>query len=144
MKKSRVISAFCLALAFPLSATADPSVGIGLSFVFGGGKVDTGIGLRLFSDDRQDRAAASIGADFLFKEKRIRPTIGAAYLGKNTYIGLDMGFGLNGEGIDFGLGVGGVNTKGKAPAAAAPAAPVAPAPVAPTPVVVVTPVSEEA
>jgi hypothetical protein len=54
----------------------------------------------------------------MLQSQRFRPTVGAAYLGDGNYIGLDMGFGLNGEGIDFGVGIGGVNTD--APAVVAP------------------------
>lgn len=109
MTKS-ILTATALTLCLALPAAADPSVGFGLSLSYGGGKVDTGISLRLFSNDEQDKFAASVGLDYMFKSKRIRPTVGAAYLGTNSYIGLDMGFGLKGEGIDFGLGIGVVNT----------------------------------
>jgi opacity protein-like surface antigen len=122
-------AAFTLALAVPVSA--DPSVGFGLSFSFGGGSVDYGVGVRVFSDDKQDKFAASVGLDYMFQSQRWRPTVGAAYLGDNSYIGLDMGFGLNGEGIDFGVGVGGVNTDEPAEAVA----PVVTPPVVTPPVV---------
>jgi len=101
-------AAFTMALAAP--ASADPSLGFGLSLSFGGGDVDYGVGVRVFSDDKQDEFAASVGLDYMFQSQRLRPTVGAAYLGDDSYIGIDMGFGLNGEGIDFGVGVGGVNT----------------------------------
>jgi opacity protein-like surface antigen len=107
-KRILTAAAFTLALAAP--ASADPSLGFGLSLTFGGGDVDYGIGVRVFSDDEQDEFAGSVGVDYMFKSQRIRPTVGAAYLGDDSYIGVDMGFGLNGEGIDFGVGVGGTNT----------------------------------
>lgn len=117
------LTATTVTLGMALPAFADPTIGLGLSLSFGGGKVETGIGLRVFSDNRPDSAVGSVGLDYMFKSKRIRPTVGVAYLGTNSYIGLDMGFGLNGEGIDFGLGLGGVNTK----------APIAPVIVQPIP-----------
>jgi hypothetical protein len=101
-------AAFTFALAVPVSA--DPSLGFGLSLSFGSGSVDYGVGVRVFSDDKQDEFAASVGLDYMLQSQRFRPTVGAAYLGDNNFIGLDMGFGLNGEGIDFGVGIGGVNT----------------------------------
>ena len=107
-KRILTAAAFTLALAAP--ASADPSLGFGLSLTFGGGDVDYGIGVRVFSDDEQDEFAGSVGVDYMFKSQRIRPTVGAAYLGDDSYIGVDMGFGLNGEGIDLGVGVGGTNT----------------------------------
>lgn len=104
------MTAFTLALATP--AIADPSLGLGLSLSFGGGgDVDYGVGLRVFSDNEPDELAASVGVDYMFSSQRIRPTIGVAYLGDDAYIGINMGFGINGEGIDLGVGIGGVNTQ---------------------------------
>jgi hypothetical protein len=91
------------------SAVSHPALSLGLSFSFGGGSVDYGVGVRVFSNNEQDEFAASFGLDYMFQSQRWRPTVGAAYLGDNSYIGLDIGFDLNGEGIDFGVGVGGVN-----------------------------------
>ena len=109
----RIFTAAAVTMALAAPASADPSVGFGLSMSFGGGDVDYGVGVRVFSNDEQDEFAASVGLDYMFQSQRLRPTIGAAYLGDNNYIGLDVGFGLNGEGIDFGVGVGGVNTTGQ-------------------------------
>jgi hypothetical protein len=117
-KKIYVIAALSLGLAAP--ALADPSIGIGLSLSFGAGKAETSVGVRLLSDNRRDKAAASLGLDYMLQSQRIRPTVGVAYLGHNNYIGADMGF-VNG-GLDFGLSAGGVKTKTKAaPAVVAPA-----------------------
>jgi hypothetical protein len=110
---ARILTATALTLGLALPAQADPTLGLGLSFSFGGGSVETGVGVRLFSDDQRDSAVATVGVDYMFQSKRIRPTVGAAYLGDNRYIGLDMGFDLNGGGVDFGVGVGGVNTQDK-------------------------------
>lgn len=98
-------------------ALADPTVGLGLSFSFGGGKVDTGIELRVFSDNRRNRAVGSLGVDYMLSSQSWRGTVGAAYLGNNSYIGLDLGIGLRDGAIDFGIGVGGANTI-RAPGAA--------------------------
>lgn len=111
-KKFLAVVAVSMAMASP--SVADPLLGIGLTMTFGGGKSDTGLGIRVFSDDKRDSMVGSIGLDYMFKAKRVRPTVGAAYLGDNGYIGLDMGFDLNGGGIDFGLGVGGVGGAKKA------------------------------
>jgi|TARA_R110002049_G_scaffold29972_5_gene102130 hypothetical protein len=109
-----ILTATALTLGLAVPASADPSLGFGLSMTFGGGNVDYGAGIRVFSTDEQDEFAASLGLDYMFKSQRVRPTVGAAYLGDNSYIGLDLGLGLNGEGIDFGVGIGGVNTDGGA------------------------------
>ena len=121
--KRYILAATVATLGMAMPAVADPTVGIGISFAFGGGKVDTGVGIRVFSNNRREKAAATLGVDYMFTGQRIRPTVGVAYLGSNSYIGLDMGFGFNGEGVDFGLGVGGVKTKRAKVAPAAPATP---------------------
>ena len=116
---SRPLRRFALICALPaLLATpvaADPTIGLGLSFSFGGGQVNTGVGLRVFSDNRRDSVVGSVGVDYMFGTRSWRGTVGAAYLGNNAYIGLDLGIGLGDGAIDFGLGVGGANTK-RAPA----------------------------
>ena len=87
--KISAILATTLALATP--ALADPTVGLGLSFSFGGGKPQTGIGLRVFSDDQRDSFVGSVGVDYMFGTQSFRGTVGGAYLGNDTYLGLDMG-----------------------------------------------------
>jgi hypothetical protein len=101
-------------------AAADPAVGIGFSMSFGRGQTETGMGLRVFSNDRRDKAVGSVGVDYMFGSKRWRGTVGAAYLGRNAYVGLDLGFDFKDGGIDFGPSVGAVRTK------APPAAPTTP------------------
>jgi hypothetical protein len=109
MKKS-LPAAAATVLAMSLPAAADPTIGIGLSFAFqGGSNTEAGVGLRLFSDNRADSFAGSLGVDYLFKSKRLRPTVGLAYLGSDAYLSVDMGFG--GEGLDFGLGAGLLDTE---------------------------------
>lgn len=108
-------------------ALADPTVGLGLTFTFGGGQVDTGLGLRVFSDDDSESVVASVGIDYMFRSQSWRGTVGAAYLGEDAYIGLDLGLGLGDRSIDFGISVGGVNTEdgsgGGAPAVTPPPPP---------------------
>ncbi|MFN4170580.1 MAG: hypothetical protein ACK4GW_02380 [Pseudorhodobacter sp.] len=125
MTPTAVLLALGLALPLASPARADPAVGVGVSILFGG---ESSLGLRIFSSDRRNRAAASVGLDYVFRSQRIRPTIGAAYLGNNAYIGLDMGLDLARGGVDFSAGIGVTKTKRRA------AAPVVP----PPPVVVVT------
>lgn len=113
-------SAFAAPLTVALLATpaaADPTLGIGISFSFGGGSsVQTGIGARLFSDDEEDSTVASLGIDYLFQSGTWRPTIGVAYLGDDVYLGLDLGYRLDGSGFDYGLSIGGTDTKKDDPA----------------------------
>ena len=116
---------FC-SLLFLLAtpALADPALGIGVSFIFGG---DTAIGLRVFSDDEPEEFVASIGVDYVIGAQRVRPTIGAAYLDDSIYFGLDMGYDFNRGALDFSVGIGAVDTNEPA-AAASPAPAPAPAP----------------
>jgi hypothetical protein len=127
MRLLSITALFALGLAAPVQA--DPAVGLGLSFTFGTGGVNTGLGIRVFSDDREDRVVGAIGLDYQFATGTFRGTVGPAYLGRNSYIGLDLGFGLNGGGVDFGIGLGGAGTKKPAAPAAAPDPVTGPGPV---------------
>lgn len=105
--------------AFALPAQADTTFGLGLSLSFGGGAgPQTSVGLRVFSDDDKNSVSASVGFDYLLQSRKIRPSVGLAYLGSNTYIGADLGF-TPGQGLNFGLGLGLSNTQ--SPAVAGPA-----------------------
>ncbi|WP_372990235.1 hypothetical protein [Sulfitobacter sp.] len=110
MKKS-LIAASALALSLASPALADPTVGFGLNLTFGGGKVNTGVGVRLFSNDEKDKAAASLGLDYMFGTQSFRGSLGAAYLMDNSYIELNGGYDFNSGGFDFGIGGGGTNTQ---------------------------------
>lgn len=110
MSKS-FIAASALALTISTPALADPTLGFGLNFTFGGGKVNTGVGVRLFSDDEQDQAAASLGLDYMFGTQSVRGSLGAAYLFDNSYIELNGGYDFSNGGFDFGIGAGGTNTQ---------------------------------
>lgn len=114
MKISGTLLAVALGMSIAAPAVADPTIGLGLSYSFGGGKSETGIGLRLFSDNTRDSVVGSLGVDYQFSSKSWRGTLGAAYLGKNTYIGLDMG--LGGGGVDYGVSLGAVGSKAKSSA----------------------------
>jgi len=94
--------------AVPVSA--DPTFGIGFSLSFGGGQTQVGAGVRVFSDDDEDEVAASVGLDYLFTSQSLRPTIGAAYLFDNGYVGADVGYDFTRGGIDFGAGAGFADT----------------------------------
>ena len=62
--KPLIALAALLSLSTP--ALADPTVGLGLSFSFGGGKPQTGVGLRVFSDNERDSFVGSVGVDYMF------------------------------------------------------------------------------
>ena len=111
MSLTKISAVLATTLTLTTPALADPTVGLGLSFSFGGGKPQTGIGLRVFSDDERDSFVGSVGVDYMFGTQSFRGTVGGAYLGNNTYIGLDMGLDFNGGGVGFGFGAGGAGTK---------------------------------
>ncbi|PTV93666.1 hypothetical protein C8J27_11331 [Rhodobacter aestuarii] len=111
MSLTKITTVFATTFALATPALADPTLGLGLSFSFGGGKPQTGIGLRVFSDDERDSFVGSVGVDYMFGTQSFRGTVGGAYLGNDTYLGLDMGFDFNGGGFGFGFGAGGVGTK---------------------------------
>ncbi len=115
--RSLALTSACL-LAFATPTLADPTVGLGLSFSFGGGASQTGVGFRVFSDNDRDSLAATAGVDYLFGSGSLRGTVGGAWMGNSTYLGLDVGLGFSGGGIDYGISAGGVKTK--KPAASAP------------------------
>ena len=130
-RKLRILTMTCAVPALMASpALADPAVGFGFTIKFGSGVVEPGFGIRIFSDDEEDAGAVSIGLDYMFFSQTWRGTAGIAYLGDDWFVGFDLGFGLSGEGVDFGISAGGVDTK--APAVAAPAPP-PPAPPPPPP-----------
>lgn len=105
-----------IAAAFSVMATtpviADPTLGFGLSFSFGAGKAETGVGLRVFSDNKQDTVVGSVGVDYMFQSQRWRPTVGAAYLGDDLYFGGDLGYNFSTGGVDFGFSGGATKTEG--------------------------------
>jgi hypothetical protein len=109
MSKS-LIAASALALTLSTPVLADPALGFGLNFTFGNGGVNTGVGVRAFSDDEQDKAAASVGLDYMFGSQSWRGSLGAAYMMDNSYIELNGGYDFNNGGFDFGIGGGWVNT----------------------------------
>ncbi|GLQ35978.1 hypothetical protein GCM10007939_22620 [Amylibacter marinus] len=104
------ISASILVLALSTPALADPAVGFGLNFTFGEGKVNTGVGVRVFSNNEEDNAAASVGLDYMFGTQNWRGSLGAAYMMDKTYIELNGGYDFDNGGFDFGLGGGWANT----------------------------------
>jgi hypothetical protein len=106
-----VLSGPALADELPSPVTkSKPTVGLGLSFAFGAGKVEPSVGVRVFSGNVKGHGVATLGLDYVFGTQRVRPTIGAAILGTNSYFGIDMGYSLGGGGFDFGIGAGGLKT----------------------------------
>ncbi|MFC3615609.1 hypothetical protein ACFORG_17770 [Lutimaribacter marinistellae] len=121
----RLVLAAGLALATASPVAADPTFGVGLTFVFGDGN-GPGLTVKVFSDDEEDSVVASLGIDYLFQANRWRPNIGVAYLGEGWYIGPDLGLVLGDDQASVGISAGWADTE--APPAAAPAPPPGPTP----------------
>jgi len=120
MQKS-FLTALPILLALGAPVAADPTVGLGLTFTWGGGtQGDTGIGLRVFSDDERSEVVGSLGVDYMLRSQRIRPNVGIAYLAAKSYVGMDIGFDFGGGGVDVGVGLGVANTRKKSAPAVVP------------------------
>ncbi|MBE1293286.1 MAG: hypothetical protein GJ677_12420 [Rhodobacteraceae bacterium] len=82
---------------------ADPSFGLGLTYVFGG---DWAAGVRVFHDDEPDSAVLALGVDYKFGAGSLRPTVGAAYLEDDYYLDFSLGYDTQLQALDYGVGVG--------------------------------------
>ncbi|MCW1917959.1 hypothetical protein NX862_04270 [Rhodobacter sp. KR11] len=107
-KMTKMAAVVATMAAAPVAA--DPVVGLGLTFWFGSGQTQTGVGLRVFSDDQNESVVGSVGVDYILQGGAIRPTLGIAYLQDNAYVGADLGFDMAGGPIQFGAGIGVTNT----------------------------------
>lgn len=96
-----------------VTRSGNPTVALTLSFAFGSGGVEPGIGLRVLSDNRRTRAAATVGLDYMFTSESFRGTVGAAYIGRNIVGGADVGYNFSSGNFDFGLSAGGAPTKSR-------------------------------
>lgn len=109
--KANIIITTTILMVLSTPVLSDPTVGFGISIGFGPGKQpETGMGLRVFSDDQPENTVASFGVDYIFGSSSFRPTAGIAQLEGNSYIGLDLGYDLQRGAIDFGASAGFVNT----------------------------------
>ncbi|MFL0803412.1 MAG: hypothetical protein K6L81_06815 [Agarilytica sp.] len=94
------------------STASDVSYGVGVTWM---PKNGFSVGARIFSDDEQDSVVASVGLDYAFKSKGLRPAAGVAYLGDNSYGEISLGYDLTEKGINYGFGVGYADTEEEAP-----------------------------
>ncbi|MDD7970032.1 hypothetical protein [Roseinatronobacter alkalisoli] len=111
------------AAPFAAKTKSRPAIGLGLTVAFGSGRVETGIGLRVFSGNRRNRAVGSLSLDYMFNSQSLRAGVGVAYLGNNIFGGADVGYNFTHRDIDFGLNLGGANTRRGNVQAPAPVAP---------------------
>lgn len=101
------LSAALAAMLSAMPVSAEPTVGLGLSLVFGSSATpEMGVGVRLLSDNDRDSDVITGGVDYMVASQRWRGTVGIARLGSEAFIGADLGFGLDGGGFDMGLSLG--------------------------------------
>ena len=115
-------TALALVLALSAPAAADPTLGLGATFTWGGGSQgDTGVGLRAFSNDERGEFVGTLGVDYMLGTQRVRPNVGVAYLAAKSYVGMDVGYDFGSGGVDVGIGLGLANSHKKSTPAPAPA-----------------------
>lgn len=118
MKKAMIGVAFALAFGAGTASADDIGLGIGLTWVFGNdGNSGAAIGLKAFSSREEDKAAGSLGLDYHFATGALRPNIGIAWIGDDIFADANFGYNMAVGKIDFGLGIGAVNSKPEAAAA---------------------------
>jgi hypothetical protein len=117
MPKKTFLQVTVLSLAIGTPAFADPTFGLGISLSFGAklSQPDIGLGARIFSDDQNGEIVGSIGLDYMFNDRRLRPTAGVAYLGNDTFLGFDLGYNTMTSELGFGLSSGFANTNNDVP-----------------------------
>ncbi|MDU9414276.1 hypothetical protein [Pseudomonas sp. zfem005] len=93
----------------PTLASADVGFGVGLSYVFGNGG-GLSVGVKAFSNDEDNETVGSLGLDYLVQSGAFRPNIGVAYQGEGYFSGADVGYNLDSQSVDFGLGGGWSNS----------------------------------
>ncbi len=101
MKVYIIAGALASLVAIPAPVLAEPSIGFGVSYVFGGG---VAVGARVFSTDQPDKAAVGLGVDYNINSRTWRPNVGVAYLQDDIY--MDLSLGLSGGLVDYGVGIG--------------------------------------
>ncbi len=95
-----------------ISFAGDIGYGVGITWMPQNG---FSVGARVFSDDEEDSVVASLGLDYAFKSKSLRPAAGVAYLGDSNYGEITLGYNLGEKEIDYGFGVGYADTTEEAP-----------------------------
>ena len=92
-------------------ATAnDIGFGVGVSYVFGQGPA---IGIKAFSDDEENKAAATLGLDYVFASGSFRPNVGIGYQGEGYFGDANLGYSLKTRNFDFATGAGWSDADGK-------------------------------
>ena len=114
MKNITMACALMAAFACPTPSLSDPAVGFGITLLTNG---EAAISLRVFSDNRRYKPAASLGVDYNLESESFRPAIGVAYLDRSAYVDATVGIDLKTNEIDFGIGAGGL-WNSRAPVAA--------------------------
>lgn len=116
LKKLSLAAVVATSLVTP-TAQAGAGIGAGITYVFGEGLA---VGVKIFTDDEEDKAVGSLGLDYIVNSGAWRPNVGIGYLGDNIYGDLNAGYNYREGAWDYGVGVGVLDTdedKAAAPAA---------------------------
>lgn len=106
-KTMHVLAGTALILTSVGASASDVGFGIGISYVFGEGPA---LGIKAFSNDEDNEAVVSVGLDYVFSSQSIRPNIGVGYQGEGYYGDANVGYSLEKQTVDFGLGGGWSNS----------------------------------
>ncbi|ROZ84170.1 hypothetical protein EF096_10490 [Pseudomonas neustonica] len=100
--RSAVAAAILSTVSFGATAN-DIGFGVGVSYVFGQGPA---IGIKAFSDDEENKAAATLGLDYVFASGSFRPNVGIGYQGEGYFGDANLGYSLKTRNFDFATGAG--------------------------------------
>lgn len=112
LKKLSLAAVVAASLTTPI-AQADAGVGAGITYVFGQG---VAVGLKVFTNDEEDKAVGSVGIDYMLGSGAWRPNVGVGYLGDNIYGDANAGYNYKTGAWSFGVGAGGTDTEEDKPA----------------------------
>ncbi|MFT6913893.1 MAG: hypothetical protein ACJAWL_000179 [Motiliproteus sp.] len=102
LKKLSLAAIVAASLMTPM-AQADAGVGAGMTYVFGQG---VAVGLKVFTNDKEDQAVGSAGLDYMLGTGAWRPNVGVGYLGDSVYGDLNAGYDYQKGAWNLGAGAG--------------------------------------
>ncbi len=103
--------ATCLSVCISAPTLAEPTLGFGLNVAFGQNPVDAGFSVRIFSEDKPNRPGASLGVDYMTRNKTWRAAAGLAYMFDDSYVELNRGFDYGARAFNYGFGIGSAETE---------------------------------
>jgi hypothetical protein len=96
---------------------ADAGIGAGVTYVFRQG---VAVGVKLFSNDKEDKVVGTAGLDYMLGTGSWRPNVGIGYLGDKVYGDINASYNFQSGIWDFGVGAGAADTEDKSTAISVP------------------------